>query len=180
MTSREQHLQEWSEALQDWLDGELSLAARAKFDTHLAGCGICREQVARFKDLDAALAAAAPPLVLDQSFDRRLFAQIDASDERSRAAKRRVLERQLETERLALARGWRRGLAIVIPSVIAGIALALTLSAYIGSSEIVRSLIADGAAVLGGNASSTLRLAVTCVTGAGIGLTIARWLSPST
>jgi anti-sigma factor RsiW len=177
MTGYERHLHEWGDRLQDWLDGELAPAARAAFAAHLSACEICREYVGRFEQLDARLTAALPSLALDASFDARLMARIAANDEQLRATKRRALERQIENERLALARGWRRSLVTVVPSVIAGIAVAFSLSAYVGDLQIVRTLITDSAAGLGQNAPTLIKLAVTSITGAGIGLTIARWLS---
>jgi anti-sigma-K factor RskA len=41
----------------DALDGE----ERAAFETHLAGCALCRAEVASFREVAARLAAAAPP-----------------------------------------------------------------------------------------------------------------------
>jgi anti-sigma factor RsiW len=175
--TREQHLQEWDDTLQDWLNGELAPAARARFAAHLESCEICSDQVAGFERVDEALTQALPRLTLDNAFERRLFSKIDAIDEHARAAKRRQAERELEAERRLLARTWRRSVLTVVPSVIAGIVLAVSLSSYFSGSELVGSLVADGAAALGRNTAGMLHLGVTSLIGAGVGLTIARWLT---
>jgi len=177
MQSREEHLREWNDALQDALEGELTPAARASFDAHLQSCEICQEQLAELERVDAALVAALPRLTLDDAFERRLLATIDSSDERARAAKRRQAEREIDRARQALARDWRRNLVIVVPSIIAGLVLAYSLSTYFSGSELMRTLIEEGAARLGRDAAGIMRMAVTSVIGAGIGLTIARWLA---
>jgi anti-sigma factor RsiW len=177
MSTRERHLQDWNDALQDWLDGELAPIDRARFEAHLAACAICHESIATFERLDAALAASLPPVALSDSFDRRLLARIDASDEQSRVAKRSDIERQMQAERLELARGWRRTLAILVPSIVAGITVAFALAASLSGSEAVRSLIASGSAALGQGSGPLLQLAITSFMGAGIGLLIARWVS---
>jgi anti-sigma factor RsiW len=177
MQSHEEHLLEWNDALQDAVDGVLTPAVRATLEVHLQSCEICQEQLAELERVDGELVTASPRLTLDDAFERRLFAKIDSSDERARAAKRRQAQREIERARQALARDWRRNLVIVVPSIIAGIVLAYFLSTYFGSSEFMRALIAEGTAGLGHDAAGIVRIAVTSVIGAGIGLTIARWLA---
>jgi anti-sigma factor RsiW len=177
VTNQEQHPLEWSNALQDFLEGELDASARQSFEAHLAACEICRDNLAQFERLDSALAAALPPIALDSAFDRKLFAQIDSSDEAARAARKKQALLEMQTARAALQHSWRRQLALVIPGAAAGVTLAIALSTYIGGSDLIHTLIVDGSAAMGARAADAMRLMVPCIVGAGIGAMVARWLA---
>nr|WP_298726398.1 zf-HC2 domain-containing protein [uncultured Steroidobacter sp.] len=176
MTQPNQHAQ-WDDALQDWLDGELSDADSAAFEAHLAGCGRCQRNLPEFEALDEALIEAAPPLQLDATFDRNLFARIDAIDENKRLEARRRLEQEWQQQMQSLSRNWRRTLAFVIPGVIGGIVLAMALMSWLDSSGITSNLVAQGAAELGSRSIDYLRLGITAVVGAAFGMLVAPWLA---
>jgi anti-sigma factor RsiW len=171
------HELEWNDRLQDWLDGELDPAGVTAFETHLAGCAMCQNTVARFEQLDEALVAAAPTLSLDASFDQRLLAQIETIDEKHRAEARRRIEQELQQQLGALRRGWKRTLAFVIPGIVAGIAVAFALTAWLDDSGVTRTLVAEGAAELGSGSTDFIRLGVTSIVGAALGMLIAPWLA---
>lgn len=171
------HSAEWDGRLQDWLDGELNTTDAAVFEAHLAGCGECQQTIEALERLDEALVEATPPLALDQGFDERLFARIDAIDETKRAEARRRLEQEWQQELRALSRNWKRTLAFVIPGVIAGIALAFGILAWLDSSGITSNLVAQGSAELGGGSTDLLRMGLTGLIGAGLGMAVAPWLA---
>ncbi|MBM0104552.1 zf-HC2 domain-containing protein [Steroidobacter sp. S1-65] len=167
----------WHDSLQDWLDDELNDADRAAFEAHLGRCELCQQQLGEFQELDAALTEAAPPMALDPAFDQQLFARIDAIDESQRAEARRRLEQEWQEQAQALARNWRRTLALVIPGIIGGIVLAFALMSWLDSSGITNNLVAQGAAELGGSSIDYLRLGITAVVGAAFGMLVAPWLA---
>jgi anti-sigma factor RsiW len=171
------HSEEWDGRLQDWLDGELNTADSAAFEAHLAGCGECQQTLEALEKLDRDLVAATPPMELDIAFDQRLFAQIDAIDEGKRAEARRRLEQEWQQELRALSRNWKRTLAFVIPGVIAGIAFAFAVLAWLDSSGVTSNLVAQGSAELGSGSTDLLRVSLTAIIGAALGTAVAPWLA---
>jgi anti-sigma factor RsiW len=182
MNSDIEHLLDWNDRLQDWLDGDAEGAAAAQFETHLAQCTLCQQRVSEFERLDAALGSAAPRISLDERFDQRILAQIDSSEKFNRAEARRRAEQELQQNLRALSRGWRRALGFVVPGVIAGIAIALALSAWLDDSGLTRTLAAQGVSQLGadplGRAGfDVIQVSLTALLGASLGLLVARWLA---
>jgi anti-sigma factor RsiW len=163
--------------MQDWLDGELNSGDTAAFEAHLKACAECQQSVADLEELDAALVAASPPLQLDTAFDAELFAKIEAIDDSKRAEARRRIEQEWQQQMQALSRNWRRTLAFVIPGVVAGIAIAFAAAGWLDSSGVTDSLVAQGAAELGGRSVDFLRIGVTSVVGAALGMLVAPWLA---
>lgn len=175
-TSRSEHILEWTDRLQDWLDQDFSQTDRAEFEQHLANCEICQEQVALFRSLDSSLSASVPHPQLDAAFDTRLLAEIDAFDEARRATARQQAEEERRRSLEALARSWRRTLAYLIPGILGGIALAFALVGSLDSSGIVDKLAVQGASELGGSISG-MQAVLTALIGAACGGTMARWLA---
>lgn len=176
MTTSEHDL-DWNEQLQDWLDGELTAEERSRVEAHIQSCAECQEQVAALKSLDDALTAAAPRLSLDREFDARLFAQIESDDEARRAAARERVKKELEAGLTNLARDWRRTLATIIPSVLAGVAIAFGLAAYFDTAEWVQSIMAQSAGEIGTQNATYLHTIITSAIGAATGYVIARWVT---
>ena len=168
---------EWNDRLQDWLDGDLDAADTAALQAHMADCADCRARADDLQALDRELRSAAPRMALDDSFDARIFAQLDEIDDTQRAAARRRLEQELQQNLQSLARGWRRALLFVVPGVIAGVALAFALAWWLDTGGVMRSLIVQSAAEFGTDNSGLVRLVVMTVLGAGMGGMIARWLA---
>jgi anti-sigma factor RsiW len=175
-TDREHHL-EWNDRLQDWLDGDLDAADTTSLQAHVADCALCRMRVEELKQLDLGLRNATPRLVLDESFDARIFAQLDAIDESKRAEARRRVEQELQQGLSALTRGWRRALLFVLPGIVAGIAMAFGLSAWLEAAGYTHTLVVQSAAEFGPGASDLVRLSLTTLLGAGLGAAIAGWLA---
>ena len=171
------HAEKWDGPLQDWLDGELNTTENAAFEAHLAACGECQQTVAVLEKLDEALVEATPPMELDKAFDQRLFAQIEAIDDSKRAEARRRLELEWQQQMSALSRNWKRTLAFLIPGVIAGIAFAFAVLAWLDNSGVTSNLVAQGSAELGGGSTDLLRMGLTGFIGAALGLTVAPWLA---
>jgi anti-sigma factor RsiW len=176
VTAAADHHMEWNDRLQDWLDGDIEAGDDDVFARHLLECALCQLRVAQMQELESTLMAAAPRLQLDESFDAKLFAQIDAIDESDRAAARQRAEEDLRRNLQALSHNWRRTLTFVIPGIVAGIALAVGLTGYLDSAGVTAALAAEGASKLGGS-TSTLHLMITSLLGAGIGATMAGWLA---
>lgn len=175
-TPGEHHL-EWNDRLQDWLDGDLDASDAAPLQAHMADCALCRARAQQLQELDRSLAEANPRLALDDTFDARIFTQLDEIDEAQRAAARRRVEQELQQDLQALARGWRRALLFIVPGVVAGIALALTLGSWLSDASVMHSLMAQSATKLGTNTTGPLELIVMTGLGASIGGLIARWLA---
>jgi anti-sigma factor RsiW len=172
-----EHELAWNDRLQDWLDGDLDAAAEATLQAHLADCAMCRARADELQALDESLQTASPRLALDDAFDAKLFAQIDAIDDSKRAAQRQRIEQELQQNLQALKRGWRRALLFIVPGVIAGVALAFALAWWLNDAGLMRTLIVQSAAEFGSNSSSQVQLIVMTLLGAGLGGTLARWLA---
>lgn len=179
MPEFDQHDLEWTERLQDWLDGELAPSESAELDAHLASCERCQTQLRELESLDAALRSAAPPVALDSSFDARLLAQIDEIDEARRAAARQRIQTEVQAELQLLARNWRRTLATIIPGIIAGIALAFALASYFETADWVRALAERSAGEIGRTNALFLHALLTSAIGGAIGYVVARWMTPN-
>ena len=171
------HHLEWNDRLQDWLDGDLDAADAAALQAHIADCAACRARADELQSLDRSLRSAAPRLVLDDAFDAKLFAQIDAIDDSKRAETRQRIEQELQQNLQALARGWRRALLFIVPGVIAGVALAFALAWWLTDAGVMHTLIVQSAAEFGSDNSGQVRLIATTLLGAGLGGLLARWLA---
>lgn len=175
MSPTESHDFDWSEQLLSWLDGDLDAAAAAAFTAHSAGCPRCQQQLRTLAALDVKLQAALPRISLDENFDHAVYARIDAMDESQRRAARQRAEQELQDNLRSLSSSWRRTLGLVIPGVIAGIALALALTGFLNDAGVAQAT-AQGAQGLGSALAGTLPLLLTGLVGATIGGIVARWL----
>jgi len=179
MIPSEHHL-EWNDRLQDWLDGDVEAGESVLVEAHLGQCPICQARLAELEQLDTALRAAAPRISLDAAFDQQLYAQIGAIDasieEKKRAQARERVEQELQQNLRALSRNWRRTLAFVIPGVIAGLAIAFTLSVWLDGSGLTRQLIAHAPGSLAHD-THLIRWSLTALMGTSLGLIVARWLA---
>jgi anti-sigma factor RsiW len=171
------HHLEWNDRLQDWLDGAADEKQAAALQAHLDDCALCRARADELRELDDSLRSAAPRLALDDAFDAKLFAQIDAIDNSKRTEKRRRMEQELQQNLQALARGWRRALMFVVPGIVAGIAIAFALGAWIDAAGFTRTLVAETAAELGRDTYGLVRISMTTLLGASLGAAIAAWLA---
>ena len=174
--SAEHHI-EWNDRLQDWLDGDLDAVDAAALQAHMADCAMCRTRADELQALDRSLRSAAPRLVLDDTFDARIFAQIAAIDDSKRAEARKRIEQELQQNLQTLKRGWRRALLFIVPGVIAGVALAFALSWWLTDAGLMRALIVQSAAEFGSNNSGQVQWIATTLLGAGLGGLLARWLA---
>ena len=172
-----EHELAWNDRLQDWLDGDLDAAAAATLQAHLADCAMCRARADELQALDESLQVASPRLALDDAFDAKLLAQIEAIDDSKRATQRQRLEQELQQNLQALRRGWRRALLFIVPGVIGGVALAFALAWWLNDAGLMHTLIVQSAAEFGSNNSSQVQLILMTLLGAGLGGTLARWLA---
>jgi len=167
----EHHL-EWNDRLQDWLDGDIDPADGDVFEAHLRDCLLCQRRVEEFSNLEAALFAANPAPVPSDSFDARLFAQIDSVNEVQRAAARQRVEQELQDNLQALSRSWRRTWAFVIPGMIGGVLLAFALVGSFDAAEVTAKIAGDQLANVG-----SLQTILTGLMGAALGGFMSGWLA---
>jgi anti-sigma factor RsiW len=172
-----EHELAWNDRLQDWLDGDLDAADAVALQAHMADCSMCRARAEELQALDRSLRSAAPQLALDDTFDAKIFVQIEALDDSKRAAARQRIEQELQQNLQTLQRGWRRALLFIVPGVIAGVALAFALSWWLNDAGVMRALIVQSAAEFGSNNSGQVQLIATTLLGAGLGGLLARWLA---
>lgn len=175
-----EHDLEWNERLLTWLDGDLAGAAATAFEAHSASCARCQQQLQALARLDKSLTAALPPIALDDAFNRRLMARINVMSDDERAAARARAERELQDNLRSLSRNWRRSAGLVIPGIIAGIALVFALTACLSDLGITTAIAAETVGGLAGGVSTVIRMLLTAVVGAAIGLTVAKWLASAT
>jgi|HigsolmetaAR203D_1030402.scaffolds.fasta_scaffold00193_34 anti-sigma factor RsiW len=171
-----EHDIDWDGRLQDWLDGELAPDDAAAVAAHVDTCSSCREYAAALRALDTSLQSAVPKLALDERFDRHLLERIVADDEARRAAARARVQAQIEAELAEFGRNWRRRFLALIPSVLAGIAIAFACAMYFDTAEWVRSLLGTDSGI-DSLYVSYLHALMTSAVGAAIGYTVARWLT---
>ncbi len=88
------------ELVLDYLEGALPVRARSRLEGHLEGCGACREEVGRWREVFAALEAL-PVLEPSPGFADAVMARVPV-EERSRAP--------AATDALDRVLGWLRGL----------------------------------------------------------------------
>jgi anti-sigma factor RsiW len=172
-----EHELAWNDRLQDWLDGDLTAADAVALQAHMADCAMCRARAEELQALDRNLRSAAPRLALDDAFDAKIFAQIEAIDDSQRAAARQRLEQELQQNLQTLARGWRRALLFILPGVVAGVALAFALTWWLTDAGLMRALIVQSAAEFGSGNSGLVQPIATALLGATLGAMIARWLA---
>jgi anti-sigma factor RsiW len=177
ITPQQDHDLQWTDLLQDWLDGDLPSAEVAAFQAHLADCVQCQAMLGEFQQLDASLQAAVPGMQLDEGFDARIFAQLDAIDETQRAAARAQAEREFQANLHNLTKGWRRALAFAVPGIIGGIALAFAVTSWFDGSGLASTVVAQSASEFGRFGADYTHLVLTTLIGAGIGAGLARWLA---
>ena len=175
--SNPEHDLEWNDRLQDWLDGESTERERALAESHVASCESCQQKLREFETLDAALKDVSPKLALDAAFDARLFAKIDEASEAQRLQARARAQEEFQAEIHALTRNWRRTLTTILPSVLAGIAIALSLATYFDTTEWTQQLATQSADEIKGVDASFIKLLLTSTIGAAIGYVVARWMT---
>lgn len=171
------HNAQWDELLHESLDGELTQAERVAFEQHFGTCEHCQTTLAELTALDRALHRELQPLSLDTAFDARLFEQIDSQDEAAREAARARAQADIEREQQLLTRHWRRTLITIVPSIVAGIALAFALASYVETTPWMSALLERGALQFGPTLMSTVQTFLMSSIGAAVGFSVARWLS---
>jgi anti-sigma factor RsiW len=175
MSEIEQHDLEWNDRLQDLLDGDAEGPDRATLEAHVAGCARCRAQFARLKKLDAILRARIDEPPLSPSFDREVYARINALDTQARARARRRIERELQENLETLAQGRRRGLLSMLGGAVAGSALAFALITWADQSGIANAIV-GAASRAGAGEPGILHTLLTIMIGATIGAAVSRLL----
>lgn len=181
MSDSSNHDALWHDRLLDYVDG----ATDPAFEAHRESCALCRNQLQVLARLDESLRAALPAIELDVKFDKELFARIEAMDETRRRFARRRAEQEFREGIQSLSRGRRRTLAFVIPSVVAGIALAFALTGWLDSTGVTQAVVAESTqgiaridrlfGAFGGDIANLVHITFTTLLGAGIGLLVARW-----
>ena len=125
------HGPEWSDLLQDALDGELDESSQYRLDAHLESCDTCGIELTRLRELDSRLQRQLTPMTLDASFEQRVFEEIRRREAARlanvRAAARARVEQQDRQLAFALERAWRSGRHVLFAKLGAILAAALAL-----------------------------------------------------
>jgi anti-sigma factor RsiW len=177
MSEIEQHDAEWNDRLQDLLDGSVATAERVRFESHVANCARCRAEFSKLKKLDAQLRSKLDAPNLSAQFDQQIYARIKALDAQSSEKARRRIDRELEENRAALSRDWRRALLSMASGAIAGVAVIIALITWSNQTGFTDLVIGAASDEVGIQHSGALRVLVTALIGATIGAMVSRWLT---
>ena len=172
-----QHDLEWSDRLQDLLDGDLNHADRAAMEAHLSGCTRCRSQFAKLKRMDGLLRTKLEPPSPHASFDQQLFARIHAMDARETEKARRRIENELHQNLQSLSRNWRRNWISLLAGAMAGIALTVALLTWLDAAGVTSAVAGVAQSTTGFGTLTLLHTLILMAAGSAVGAGIARWLA---
>ena len=114
---------DWDERLQDWIDGDLDLAASAALEAHITGCDSCQARLRAFRAVDATLCGSLARQTLPASFDRAVLERVDGAAKAGRAAARARLEQAWQAEIGAFSRQWQTAFRSMILNALLATAL---------------------------------------------------------
>src|ERR1700677_4067564 len=100
--------EEMQNRILEYAENQLFTTQREEIQTHLAGCGECREFARALEQLDEALAASLKVRALSAEFDQRLRERIEempALSEAERAERKRQLTEEFEAGLARIGRG---------------------------------------------------------------------------
>lgn len=177
MNEFEQHDTTWDDRLQELLDGDVEFAERVSIESHISLCTRCRRRYSKLKRLDAQLSTKLRSSHLDATFDRQIFARIEALEAHGRDHARRRAEQELNENLATLARDWRRRLLLLVTGAIGGITIALAVVGWADASGISAELLSQIQRL--GAADTSFRAVMTMLTGAVAGAGISGWFAKS-
>src|SRR5690349_756004 len=83
-TPNDPHRAEWTDRLEDLIDGTLAGAEQEAVVKHVTECQICSGDIRALRELDAALSSQIVAPQLDAEFDRKVRARVASYDEAAR------------------------------------------------------------------------------------------------
>jgi anti-sigma factor RsiW len=181
-SERNVHLALWIDRLQDAVDGALAPAEASIVQAHISECAICHAEHRQLCAIDAQLRGEfSQAFSPSDSFDRNMFARIDALEAEKRAlAKQRELH-EFEV-RLAQARsGWRQLLRFHLGNILGGAATAVAvISAIAGMwptlAEDLRAASSASGVLQGNTIAASIAMAAVAATFAAASILILRRL----
>ncbi|HEU4602288.1 MAG TPA: zf-HC2 domain-containing protein [Steroidobacteraceae bacterium] len=173
-----QHEAEWGQRLEEWRDGLASAAEATAIESHLAGCAECREHLDALNAIDAALSSTLSVPLLSPEFDAALWSRVDSNDAIQRTLAKQRAQEQVEQQLAALDSMWRRALVLLIPGVLAGIALAFWFVSLIEQSSLLAPLVAAVREQLGAENARLAQAIGTALLGGAAGFAMSKWFAP--
>lgn len=107
-TPNDPHRAEWTDRLEDLIDGALAGTEREAVEKHVTGCEICSGDIRALHELDAALGAQIIAPRLDTEFDRKVRAQVASYDDEARQRAKQRAEIEFARAESSLANAWRK------------------------------------------------------------------------
>jgi anti-sigma factor RsiW len=174
--SQTPHEAEWDQRLEEWRDG-LSASHAAAIESHIASCGECQSYLKALDRLDAALSSTISAPLLAPDFAAALWSRIDSGSQVERALAKQRAQAELQQELAKLSANWRRKLALALPGVLAGVALAFWLVSAIGGllSPLVGALQQHVTPEIG----QLIQAILTALLGGAAGLVMSQWVGAS-
>lgn len=173
------HGGDWGQRLEEWRDGLASAADALAIETHVASCTECQDYLEALEHIDASLSSSLHVSALAADFDLKIWSRIDSSDEIHRALAKQRAQEELQQQVGALNASWRRRVLLMIPGILAGMALAFWFVSLVSESEPMATFATMLQQNLGQSAGQLVQGLVTAVLGATAGLAISQWIVPT-
>ncbi|HEU4655581.1 MAG TPA: zf-HC2 domain-containing protein [Steroidobacteraceae bacterium] len=173
-----QHEAEWAQRLEEWREGLASATEATAIESHVAGCDECRDYLDALNHIDAALGSTLSAPLLSPGFDAALWARVDSNDAIQRTLAKQRAQEQMEQQLAALDSRWRRALVLLIPGVLAGIALAFWFVSLIEQSSLLAPLLAALQDQLGAQNGRLVQAVATGMLGGAAGFAMSKWFAP--
>lgn len=173
------HGADWGQRLDEWRDGLASAAEATAIETHVARCDECQDYLEALEDIDAALSSGVHVPALSADFDMKIWSRIGSSDDIQRTLAKQRAQEEMQQQLAALNVGWRRRVMLMIPGVLAGIALAVWFGSLISGSDAMRTFATMLQQNLGASAGQLIQTIATGLLGGALGLAMSQWIVPS-
>jgi anti-sigma factor RsiW len=178
-TKQAPHGPDWSQRLEEWRDGLADAAESAAIETHLASCTECQDYLEALNQIDAALSTKLQVAALSADFDSKIWSRIDASNDIQRALAKQRAQEDLQQQLAALNAGWKRKVLLMIPGLVAGIALAVWVGSLLTGTGLMASFATMLQQSLGPSMGQLIQTLATGFLGGAIGLAMSQWVVPS-
>jgi anti-sigma factor RsiW len=173
------HGADWGQRLEEWRDGLASGADATAIETHVASCDECQDYLEALEQIDAALSSTLHISALSADFDLQLWSRIGSSDDIQRTLAKQRAQEQMQQELAALTRNWRRRVALMIPGLLAGIAIAFWFASLVNGSDAMTTFATLLQQKLGVSTGQLVQSIVTGLLGGAVGMAMSQWIVPT-
>jgi anti-sigma factor RsiW len=177
--SHSPHGPDWDQRLEDWRDGLADAAESQTIERHVASCSDCQDYLEALHHIDGALSSTLLTPTLSPEFDSKLWSRIDSGDNIQRVLAKQRAQEELQQQLAALNAGWRRKVALMIPGILGGIALAFLFASFVSGSALMTSFANALQQNLGTSMAQLVQTVVTGFLGGAIGLAMTHWVVPT-